>query len=349
MWAYLPIVSLLIRAIIGSSETGSTLSDVTRLQNGSNDIVYQRSEKSTMDTSKEWKEGSFKTERKKTETTTDNIVSDETKNNFNDVENSKSVEYDRGTDSKIVVKKREITGMNFDRFVSNKQFPESFLKNGILFDYCRLIHVQPFYNLGGKRGNPFSRSNVPATGKRDKFTYDRDDRDNVDGYDVKRIADNRRIKYPPFNSWGGKRAEKTNEEQEPFVVIVRSISDNGHSRNWWKCEKRVQRKNTRGKPVTKTMQREHRAPIDTEKATTFFYGNPLYENDETNGKDYTTQEAYTDVDWVMSMPEKRESESFYPWGGKRSPNTQDFRFGDDYFNELAPSAKGRKVFFPWGG
>ena len=72
MWVFLPIVSLLMRVILGYPETDGTISDAIRLENEGNDTLDNRARKSVTGASRDWqKEEPFSTlgNRKQTDPT----------------------------------------------------------------------------------------------------------------------------------------------------------------------------------------------------------------------------------------------------------------------------------------
>lgn len=52
---FLPIISLLMRVILGYPETDGTFSDAIRLENEGNDTLGNRARKSATDASRDWK------------------------------------------------------------------------------------------------------------------------------------------------------------------------------------------------------------------------------------------------------------------------------------------------------
>lgn len=93
-----------------------------------------------------------------------------------------------------------------------------------------LIHLRPFCEIisfpvpfdpwSGKRAKGYSRANVDLEGKGTKLVHDSYDLDAfADGFNnVKRIKARGNI----FNSWGGKRAEKLNDRDDPFLSLTKS-------------------------------------------------------------------------------------------------------------------------------
>ena len=371
---FLPIVTLLMRVILGYPETDGTISDAIQLENEGNDALDIRAQKSATDASTDWqKEEPFSTlgNRKQTDPTdimagwlrrgSEHPGSEENRDNYRQVRGI-------GANAKIVTKRRERVGSWHDSQakdkgiqnpVDDKKDPRIYWwgdKRISLYRSSPSIHRPirvPFNGWGGKRGNyfPFAESKSM------------DNANTV--YDIYRvIGEVEFVKTPhktTLEKLRGKRARKEPADQEPdrqqFVLIMGSPNLNDDAQTVFDATKD---KFAKGGEFGQEADRKQVFDKWDNKHNYFPYQFPLHAINRTTEQDYMTEGEITNNsnnnndddndNWLMSMPDKRVKDGQVQKAASDSWDNipvKKYTFGLEnvYHAVLLP----RNRYFMWGG
>ncbi|XP_033352410.1 uncharacterized protein LOC117234931 isoform X2 [Bombus vosnesenskii] len=186
-------------------------------------------------------------------------------------------------------------------------------------DIWKVWKKTSFDPWSGKRAKEYSRSKVDSQGKRTKLTHDWYDRDTPTNEfsNVKRITES--VEWTPFNSWGGKRAEKLNNRDS-----VLALTRDPHNLHLMAKDKLIA-----GRKLG-----DEKLSIETK--------NWLSSMCNTCAKKHCEIEKKTKQNEQYEKPR-----AWGPWHGKRSLKTYTFRFGNEYFTVPADSIKDERNFSPF--
>ncbi|CAL7939313.1 unnamed protein product [Xylocopa violacea] len=356
MWMLLPMVSLLIRAIIGNPEIDeSTLSVVIGLGNESNNLVTEK--RSSNDIWETFKGESFKEMDNAKTINRDNVETEE--GNGKIVVRVIYAESERLTT--VLKGIRKVSQEKASPWLYSWENRRPSIEHGhgsSISCICRQLRLP----TSSKRWNDkrekeyFDRSNVDLQTKRTKLTYDGYGRDTaVDEFNgIKRVAKMRKVgSKTPFNSWGGKRAEEQSIDREQFSQL--SLGPNDRRLHFANAIKDV---SPAGKDAGEIDYEKHAVRMINgisavyqnwnRKRNHYPYPIPSRIYNETNQHDYTNDIT----DWLIPIHDKKSEQhgqykktKFNPWGGKRSSKACTFRFGNNYLTTPA-YAETRPKGFP---
>ncbi|PBC31430.1 hypothetical protein APICC_05887 [Apis cerana cerana] len=302
MWLLLSMVSFLICAIVASTNNDdSTVADVIGLGNENNDITTEiHTGRLSKDTWKTWKKESFK-ERRSGKEIDPNI---------------------------FLTENGEIIKMWLDLPTEDKRFKKvSQEKNPWLYYWeNKRLNYKPnvsnrrrgvFDRWGGKRGKRCAQLDIDSQTKRTKIMND------VSLNEFKQTANTKKFHWIPFNSWGGKRTEKSNN-RESFLIFSRNPNN---LRNLDVIEDGFIVERNSGKIDEENLAVQIKNLLSTVyknsigKRNPFLYSIPLRLSNRISEGKYTIEDEIT-KNWPLSTPEKkaeqRKKTKFNPWGGKRN-------------------------------
>ncbi|XP_017893180.1 uncharacterized protein LOC108632859 isoform X2 [Ceratina calcarata] len=290
MWVYLPMVSLLVRAIVGNSEIDDTTVSSDIGSGNASDI--SPNDNHTAEPSIDvWK----MSKRERNKRGVDPNVIDEVKSR-NDLLNSDKIVFKEMTMGPWFPPTRR---EGFEQILQERTNPQRWWQDEkrntgkpILSCECKLhvMYHHGFDSGGGKRGAVYT-SDVGS--KRTKINYNRDDQNKIlnelngiEGQDLSKMI---------WDKWGGKRADMSNRER---VLLFLKNPD-----------ARVLNVIKGGLP------KERAARIKDIILT--MYGKHDFDNEASN------DERVNEIDDWLTTPAKKEHEQykktkFNPWGGKRS-------------------------------
>ncbi|KAK9299399.1 hypothetical protein QLX08_007568 [Tetragonisca angustula] len=165
----------------------------------------------------------------------------------------------------------------------------------------------PFDPWSGKRAKGYTQANVDLQGKGTKLVHDSYDPDAfADGFNnVKRIKARGNI----FNSWGGKRAEKLNNRDDPFLSLTKSPG------NFRLMEKDGLVRRNGGKYDDEKLAIQMKNWLSTVCNT----WEKKHDCWHCRGNDKKAEQHY------------KKPKGWGPWFGKRSLKAYIFRLGNEYF------------------
>ncbi|KAG7190220.1 hypothetical protein KM043_006343 [Ampulex compressa] len=363
MWVFLPITSLLIRAVVGNSEIEKNPVEVNpKFQDATDEIKTP-----SIDMSKTWDE-SFLEKGKEL----DNLYSANIKeeDSHGDVEKDRDPKFVGVSElrAKIVKKRSETASAGSWLYLPSKERVSSIAASSDLSqekkspafnpwggkrialykmgpNIRRPIRV-PFNSWGGKRNGAYDSAGAEQQAKRNRFLVDRlGPRILVEGLEIKRVPEIGKSGWKvPFNSWGGKRSQELTDIERRKLMLM-AENDVGREESAFATgdlEEPIDEKRSSKSGSGKT-----RARFNS-------WGGKRAEDPEDAGLDNEGAYDYEDEEDKRRSLTKRSNQGlqkkvrFNSWGGKRDTRARTFLLDKDYDLPKELIEEG-KSFYPWSG